>query len=276
MTGFPGLKSNRGVALLLALLVTALLLALVFEFAYATRISLRAAQNFRDSERASFLARSGVNYAGKFLANGRLQDRLPQGEWTTVPMVSDGDTELRIRWEDEGGKLNIATVKKTTETEIYSLYTRLTNLFGDSEVGISLEALDKMAEKQNFYLLSELHQVLGDEDFGKIKDYVTVYNTSQNISINTASEAVLRSLGMSAQQASLIAEKRRREPFATRQDISGFQGMQQYASLVPYLRENSDVFKVSSFATVGNYTKQIEAVVQTAGTGFTLVYWRSL
>ena len=43
--------NERGVALIIVLLVTALLIALIFEFAYGTRISLRAAVNFRDSQR---------------------------------------------------------------------------------------------------------------------------------------------------------------------------------------------------------------------------------
>ena len=60
--------NERGVALLIALLVTTLLIALVFEFAYGTRVSLRAAVNFRDGQRAFYLARSGVNFAGKLLS----------------------------------------------------------------------------------------------------------------------------------------------------------------------------------------------------------------
>src|SRR5512139_2607372 len=85
------LRNDRGVALLIVLLVTALLVALVFEFAYATRVSLRAAVNFRDSQRAYYLARSGVNFAGRFLVeykkNGKLQDHLEQ-DWLPVPFVS--------------------------------------------------------------------------------------------------------------------------------------------------------------------------------------------
>ena len=75
--------NERGVALLIVLLVTALLLALIFEFAYGTRVSLRAAVNSRDSQRAYFLARSGVNFAGALLSdnlkNNKLQDNRTEG-----------------------------------------------------------------------------------------------------------------------------------------------------------------------------------------------------
>ena len=60
-------RDDRGVALIIVLLVTALLIALIFEFAYGTRISLRATVNFRNSQRAYYLARSGVNFVGRFL-----------------------------------------------------------------------------------------------------------------------------------------------------------------------------------------------------------------
>jgi len=36
------------------------------------------------------------------------------------------------------------------------------------------------------------------------------------------------------------------------------------------------VFKVNSFATVGGYTKQVEAVITRSVFGFTVNYWRAL
>src|SRR5512147_2488161 len=81
-------KNQRGVALIIVLLVTALLIALIFEFAYGTRISLRAAVNYRDSQRAYFLARSGVFLFGKFKDLPELAGILPrQGEWAENPLV---------------------------------------------------------------------------------------------------------------------------------------------------------------------------------------------
>src|SRR5512134_4084649 len=141
------LRNDRGVALLIVLLVTALLMALVVEFAYATRVSLRAAVNFRDSQRAYFLARSGVNFAGKLLAenlkNGKPQDNLEQREWQPVPFVSGGDVNLVVVWEDEAGKINIAN----TGTGQPSL-ARLEKLFEIK--GVSLEVLDRIKEKRSF------------------------------------------------------------------------------------------------------------------------------
>jgi type II secretory pathway component PulK len=247
------LKNNRGVALLIVLLVTALLIALVFEFAYATRVSLRAAVNFRDSQRAYFLARSGVNY---FIKNAAyIKDNLPQNESAIVPFVSAGDTELRIKWEDEMGKINISDNQIT--------YDRLDSLFELKAVDHAV--LDRMRETAkengNFKLLSELHEVMSDEEFDKVKDYLTVY-TGQLINIYTASEDVLKSAGVGdAAIITIIADRKNK----TEKPVS------EYGLNSANFTATSSISRVVSYATVGGYTKRVEAV-----TGGNQSYWREL
>jgi general secretion pathway protein K len=270
MSRRTGGDAERGVALLIALLVTTLLMALVVEFAYGTRVSLRAAINFRDGQRAFYLARSGVSFAGKLLAEnlrkGKLQQNLEQREWQVVPIVSGGDTELRIRWEDEGGKINIANVRSGQPS-----LRRLELLFGLA--GVDIAILEPLKGLQDIRLIDELHGVMGDEDFGKIRDHITVYGSNQ-VDINTAAPQVLQSLGLSASTASLIREKREREPFDTRDKINAFPGMD--TTTAGTLDITSNVFRVVSHATVGGYTKQAEAVIRRDAGGFTILYWRLL
>ena len=268
--GPGGTSGDRGVALLIALLVTTLLMALVVEFAYGTRISLRAAVNFRDSQRAYYLARSGVTFAGKVLAenlkNGKLQGNLEQREWQVVPIVSGGDIELRVRWEDEAAKIGIANVGTGRPSLI-----RLERLF--EAKGISTDVLDRIREKRTFKLLGELHQVMSDEEFGKVRDAVSVYAPAQ-VDINTAPPDVLQSLGLSPSLASLITEKRGREPFDTREKINAFPGMD--TTTAGMLDVTSNVFTVHAHATVGGYTRQAEAVIVRNAGGFTSLYWKIL
>ena len=267
---FGPVRGDRGVALLIALLVTTLLMALIVEFAYGTRVSLRAAVNLRDGQRAYYLARSGVNFAGKVLAenlkNLKYQANLEQREWQVVPIVSEGDTELRVRWEDEAGKIGIANVG-TGQPSL----RRLEKLFEIK--GISTEVLDRIKEKRSFRLLGELHQVMSDEELGKIRDAVSVYAPVQ-VDINTASADVLQSLGLSASLASLIMERRGREPFDTREKINAFPGMD--TNTAGMLDVTSNVFTVHSHAIVGGYTKQAEAVLTRNSGGFTVQYWKIL
>jgi len=274
--GISGLmKNDHGVALLIVLLVTALLTALVVEFAYGTRISLRSAVNFRDSQRSYFLARSGVSFAGALLSDnlkkGKLQDNLEQRDWQIVPIVSTGDTELRIRWEDEGGKISISTVFKGNDA-----YKRLGKLF--EILAINQDALERMVEsKKNIYLTTELHQVLSDEEFAKLKDFVTVVPLDK-VNVNTAPSEVLQSLGLSAGMAGMVVEKRNTEPFKLQNEVNAFLGNEN-TMVAGRLSVTSDVFKANSFATVGGYTKQVEAVITRttdAYNPFKISYWRAL
>lgn len=256
-TGRDSRQRERGVALLIALLVMTLLMALVMEFAYGTRVSMRAAANFRDSRRAEHLARSGVNVAGKILAAlldptiNKPQDSLQQQDWQVVPVMTGDDTELRVRWDDEAGKINIKNVGAGQQS-----LARLERLFGD--LGISLEVLDRMKERGSFRLIGELHQLMSDEEFGKVRDFVTV-SGSDLIDVNTAPALVLQSLGLSATQASMIVEGRNRGPYEDKAKIPGYEGLD--TTIKSFLDIKSDIFTVHSHATVGGYTKQAEAVI---------------
>jgi type II secretory pathway component PulK len=271
-------KNDHGVALIIVLLVTALLIALIFEFAYGTRISLRAAVNFRDSERAYYLARSGVNLAGLLLSddlkNGRLQTDLERVVDTVPLMTAPADTVLKVGWEDEGGKINITNVLQNNPT-----YNQLVRLFTIKE--IDQKILNQIADWQlheirKFYLLTELHQFMSDVDFSKIQDDVTLAPVT-TIDINTASADVLQSIGLEAGMAAQIVERRTTEPFTTAQQISSLLG-QANTMAAGQLTTTSDVFKITSLATVGGYTKQVEAIIRrrSDGTGSDVLYWRAL
>jgi general secretion pathway protein K len=271
------LANDRGVALIIVLLVTALLIALIFEFAYGTRINLRAAVNFRDSERAYYLARSGVNLVGLLLSDnlkkGKPQDQL-EGEKNISNELGFSDAQLGVRWEDEGGKINISTATRGSTG-----YSRLSALFEIQE--INRDRLDQIADWQQsqfrkFYLITELHQFLSDEEFGKIQNYVTTAPVTQ-IDVNTASAQVLQSIGISSGMAAMIVERRKTQLFTDPAEINNLLGPTG-AGIAGQLATTSDYFKVDSFATVGGYTKQIEAIIQRRGdgTGANALYWRAL
>jgi type II secretory pathway component PulK len=259
--------NNQGIALLIVLLVTALLIALIFEFSYATRISLNSAVNFRDSQRAYFLARAGV-YA--FISyTDKLTENIPQNEWGVVPIISEGDTQVRIKWEDEQGKIPIPTVVQGNDA-----YKRLQQLFDIKAV--SQDVLDNgIVEKKTFYLLTELHQVMSDEVYDKVNDFLTVAPAT-HININTASREVLqslcRSLGKDDSVVGLIINRRSDQPFASTSEITNMPGMEPLVA--SYLDVTSNTYKVYSYATVGGYTRQVEAVIQ-KGNKIPL-YWRAL
>lgn len=264
----PMPRGERGVALLIVLLVTSLMIALIFEFSYATRISLNSAINYRDGQRAYFLARSGI-YAFIKYGNQLRDTYIPQGVWGVVPMISDGDTQVLIKWENEQGKIPMRIVTKNSDA-----YNMLTQLFSIKQV--DQDILDnQIVEKRNFYLLSELHTVLKEEDYLKIAPYVTVSPVPpRKININAASAEVLqslcRSLGKDDGVVGMITSKRSRKLYASAAEIIETPGMDSLVAT--YLDVTSSYFKVYTYATVNGYTKQVEAVVN----GNTISYWRAL
>ncbi len=263
-----GIHNSRGVALLIALLVTALLIALIFEFSYGTRVSLRAAVNFRDSQRAYFLARSGVYAFAKY---NDLKNLIPQGEWGVVPIISGGDTEVRIKWEDELGKIRISRIRKNESLNPSLKWMRqlFTNLTLDQDI------LDKIADSQmTFYLPTELHQVMNDEEFSKIERFVTTMPSSLSsvyqININTASREVLEAMGIT--QADTIVNALGRQQCTQVSEVKKYMDEQTFSNLFSNLTCTSTIYKVYSYATVGGYTQQVEAIIQ----GSNPSYWRAL
>lgn len=258
------LRNEHGVALLIALLVTVLLIALVFEFAYATRVSIRAAANLRDSERAYLLARSGVNFVGKLLSNNlrkeRRLDNLEQKEWLSVPVPAGPDADLRVMWVDERGKINAAQVREGNTS-----FTRLSELF--LNLGIDQAVLTRISEdRKNFSFTSDMRQYLSDEDFHKAADFITVYSDDK-INVNTASEEVLKALRI---EPSLITGPRSSGPIESLDRIPGIEPYKNQLDIT------SDVFSVTSMAIVGEYTKIVEAVIRRSTSGFSVLYWRAL
>lgn len=274
------IHNKRGVALLIVLLVTALLIALIFEFAYATRVSLNGAVNFRDSQRAYFLARSGVNAFIKF--NNKIEDLkklVPQGEWSVVPMISGGDTQLRIKWEDETGKIMITDIKTDPFTQ-----NIVKTLFENKDIDLSVydRMVDPTSNINNLSLLTGLHQYMSDEDYNKVSNCFSVIPLSQrgtiNININTASADVLEALGITPGSAQQVIEERSQNPYtlSTVPDSVKTAKVPWGSTMLAYsyLTDHSSIYKVYTYATVGGYTKQIEAIINMDKAQ--ILYWRAL
>lgn len=258
------MRNEHGVALLIALLAAVLMIALVFEFAYDTRVSLRAAVNFRDAERAYYLARSGVNFVGKVLADrkkrGMLQEYLEQKEWMILPIAGGGDAELKVRWEDERGKINAAYVRVGN-----AAFNRLSELF--MLLQIDQDVLTRISdEKKTFVFLDELHGFLPDEEFNRASRFLTVYSDDR-INANTAPEEVLKALKI---DPVLITGPRSAGPIESIGNLSGIDAVKSQLDVT------SDVFSVTALATVGEYSRRVDAVVKRGSGEFRILYWRSM
>ena len=108
-------SDERGIALLLTLLVLTILVALILEFDAEARREYRDAAAFRDNFKATVLARASVQAARGVLQQDFLKDKLagqsfdaPTDLWAfPITNYAIGDGLLNAKIEDELGKLNL-------------------------------------------------------------------------------------------------------------------------------------------------------------------------
>ena len=108
-------SDERGIALLLTLLVLTLLVALILEFDVEARREYRDAAAFRDNFKATVLARAAVQAARGVLQQDFIKDKqtgqffdAPTDIWAfPISNYAIGDGVLSAQIEDERGKFNL-------------------------------------------------------------------------------------------------------------------------------------------------------------------------
>lgn len=111
----------RGVALILALLVLTLLVVIVGQLAYSTRIDLQIARNASDSQAALMAAWGGVEFA-----KGLLRDDLAHNEhdgaadrWARLTQaIKVGEVAVKLKIDDEDRKLNLLLLRSEHEAYV--------------------------------------------------------------------------------------------------------------------------------------------------------------
>ena len=102
------LHNQKGMALLLVLIIVSLLSALIIEFSFSTLVDLRATETFRDRIKAYYLARGGIEAARTILQEDKNKFDHPSEFWGN-PLVNipAGDGDVSIEITDLTGRLNI-------------------------------------------------------------------------------------------------------------------------------------------------------------------------
>jgi len=139
------LKNERGFALIITLLVTALLVALTAEFVNEVYVDTSARQSFVDGQQASLLADSGMT-AAVALIKFKLpaQDYTSLTDLTSLALVLQAvDERVKVSIEEESGKLNInGIVSASGEKQVnYAIAERLFK-----KLGLSPDLLDAVAD----------------------------------------------------------------------------------------------------------------------------------
>jgi general secretion pathway protein K len=293
-------ESERGVALLAALLSVALLTLIVLETTESAVLHSHLARNSGNSAGARLLARAaeegGSAYLGQLLRN-----REPTTRLTLLPLsflvLPLGDGDISIRVEDEEGKLNLNQVGDEKHR------TSLEALFEELDIDVGLLALvhawisaDEDAGMRSIASgacalampcrprggplrsLDELRLIRGFDEstIARLRPYVTAYrqpdgkNGHKGVNADTAPALVLKVIGCDIDADYPLplqgfGKELPLEDVCAKEDIADTVG-------VEYSRR-SEYFRIHATGRIGDTIARLETLVRRRGDKLERIYW---
>jgi general secretion pathway protein K len=262
---------ERGVALLLALLVLTILTALILEFDAEARREYRAAAAFRDDYKAGMLTRAAVQAARAVLLQDLMRERMtgqkfdgPTDIWAMpIKNFAIGDGFLTAQIQDETGKFNLNNLASTSggDIEQKKKVTRAKRLFELLRVNPNLvdalidwmdqDEVPQPAGAESLYYqslkppyrsansplpgLGDLRLIKGftTEIIERITPYVTVFPIEGGapMNINTADPIVLQTLDPSVTQT-VAMEIVQGRPYKTKVELDRVGSFQEIGKVL--------------------------------------------
>ena len=295
--------SEKGMAVVLTLLILAMITAMVVEFVYGVYTTNAGLYNWREAQKLSLAAKSGISLTTKIISENqnRYSYTYPGSVEMPVENILKGFSgKVVIRVVDENAKFNLNSLVwpngTTNETAFDSFIRLLKNLNLDENIAYrvadwidrDLEPRRRDSEEgaKNDYLdsVDELLLVKGidSQTYDKLSPLVTVYGIEQVynnlININTASRAVIMSLDDNITEvlAERVINYRALEPFKGVSDlvkVAGFEGPLGQ-SLMNKITVKASNFRITSVAEEDRIKRIIECVIVVKGDGLLIDYWQ--
>jgi general secretion pathway protein K len=283
------LRDQHGMALVVTLLAVVLITALVVEFSYGVYTGTSSLYNWRDSQRLSLMAMSGVHVSARFLSE-RLKSETysypGSFEFPAENPFHDFKGVLSIRIEDENAKFNVNAIVypngKTKNQAAYDAFRRLLKILGlderiadrlvdwiDTDSVAELTDSERGAKNLPLHSVDELLLIPGltKNDYTTLLPYVTVYGTRDNlvININGAEKPVLRCLSekITDELAQRVIDFRKNNPFQDTSELSKVAGFESDTGILPgvVVAVEGENFSIISAADSGGVKRIIETVL---------------
>lgn len=284
--------NQEGSALIITLLLVTILVALITDFVYETYIDVSALSNWSNTQRASFIAKSGQNISSYFISEVNKRAYTPVKE-IALPVDRDlgSNTDLTIIVEDENSRFNINSIIYPNGLTNEKALSSLKKLFEYLNINPNLSLIiadwidpdreprlaDSEDASKNTFLWSidELKLVEGIDKniFNTIERYITVYGNSQ-ININSAELPVLVSLSeeITEDLARRIINYRESTPFENKNYIVRVSGFESIGiKILDRITVKAYGFRVTARATVNEITRVIESVMDSR---LNVLFWR--
>ena len=302
-------NDNKGIALIITLLVLTLLVTLILDFNSSMRVEARNAANFRDTIRAYYLAKSGITFARTVLEeDGKTGYKYdgPDELWAQhIPPIPVGDGFVTVKITDEDSKINVNRLLKgfgmVSKTAMREWMIRfLEHMDVSSEIvdpiidwldkddrellngaeSAYYEGLEDPYEAKNNLMdsIDELRLIKGidKEIFNRIHPFLTVYSDGW-ININTAGKDVLLSLSdnMTEDMVDEIETYRKENSFKKKVDLKNNTSMDEdlYNEISKFIDVRTNYFSIKSTGEVNGIKKTINAIIKRHRDKTVIVYW---
>lgn len=308
------MNNERGFALVITLLITALLVALTAQFIDEVYVDTSISHNYVAAQQASILAASGVKGGVKLLQIS--QQKQPGFTslldlWAGPLTFEEEQGKLSIAITEESGKFNLNSIVLPNGTLNQPYYDMAVRLF--KQLGLSQDLLDGLIDwvdsneeprpggaESGYYsrlkppyraknapleTVEELRLIKGFDSatIGKLRPFVTVYADvpgapSTTINVNTAPKEVLMALSdkMTEDLAGRILDRRKTTPFKSAAELAQVAGMEKIAfELALVTSSKGAVYRIESVASAKETSRIVEAVARpTDGMNGKYLYWR--
>jgi general secretion pathway protein K len=298
------MRNEKGFALILTLIVTALMVAALVEMIHQVYVDISLSRGYRDGQQASLLAESGITGGIKLLQLSIAGDK-PYTSLTDVwaaPVKLDDETgSIEITIVEESGRLNLNDVlfnNDGSETSTLKALKRLgkrlqipddvwssladwqdsddqTRSNGAETPYYRLQKPPYAARNGKLVTIAELSLVKGftPEHIAALRPFVTLYADQPGaplsaVNINTAPKEVLAALdeGIDERMAERILEERRLKPFENPGELSRISGAETISQkLVGKVSVKGGLFRITSIARVKESARTVEAVTRLSG-----------
>ncbi len=290
------MKSEEGTVLIITLMILALLVTIVVEFAYGVFVGTQALYNYRDAQRLSVLAESGTSLSRSYLSGYLDGARYSMINAFPIPvqgMPGQSEDELFISINDEQARFNINSIVypngKTNQESMASFQRLLKALDIDEMIAhrvadwIDRDGAERVSNgeenaKNDFlYTKDELLYIRGIDEkaYHKLLPYITIYGDGM-ININTAPPPVIKCLSNEIDDtlAERVVDYRGYTPFEKWQDIQKVAGFDTVNLSANMITVKSKTFTIQSTAAFHGITRIIETVFTLNKKSTATHYWK--
>ncbi|MEA3465766.1 MAG: type II secretion system minor pseudopilin GspK [Thermodesulfobacteriota bacterium] len=298
--------NEDGMALLLVLAITAMLAALLSQLAFTTLVDLRLTETYRDTTRAYYLAKGGIQIGRMVLAdddnNYDGSDELWAQGIANYPVGDLGLVSITIVPLD--GRINVNQLISSSGNIDAVIKDRCLRLFDILEIADPETHIDTLIDwidndddpqpagaEANYYAgqtpaaycknapmdtLDELLLVAGfsNAEVNKLRPHLSIYGTGK-LHLNSATAPVLYALAqeIDISSAEMIVEQRKIDPFHSVDELKLLPGWDTfYWAINAFLNVKANYYRINTDASVSDGRRSASATVKKGNN--TLLYFQ--